>query len=215
MNKRYITASELLKESFSLAIQILESGFKPTFIVGVWRGGTPIGIAVQEVLDVCGVKTDHIAIRTSSYYGIGKRDRVVRVHGLGYVVDNIRASDNLLIVDDVHDSGLSVAELINQIRLRCGDDAPEEIKVATVYFKPGMSQVNSVPDYYMETTEEWLVFPHELEGLSIDEISNQKPEIAHIVDKLQAFKAIYAKDLAAADNIVATEEALGLGRLSS
>lgn len=187
MKKRYITASELLKESFALAIKILESGFRPTFIVAVWRGGTPIGIAVQEVLDVCGVKANHIAIRTSSYKGIGEREREVSVHGLGYVVENIRDTDSLLIVDDVHDSGLSVAELIHQIHTRCGRHAPEDIKVATVYYKPGMSKVNSVPDYYMQETDDWLVFPHELEGLSRQELMAEKPEIAHIVDQLQKY----------------------------
>jgi hypoxanthine phosphoribosyltransferase len=48
---------------------------RPSFIVGVWRGGTPVGIAVQEILDYLGVQTDHISIRTSAYYGINKRKK--------------------------------------------------------------------------------------------------------------------------------------------
>ena len=56
-----------MKTLLSLAWQVYESGFRPDYIVGVWRGGAPIGIAVQEFLDVLGVKSDHIAIRTSSY----------------------------------------------------------------------------------------------------------------------------------------------------
>ena len=188
MNKRYITASELLEDSFSLALKILESDFRPTFIVGVWRGGAPIGIAVQELLDVCGVATEHIAIRTSSYQEIGKRDKSVQVHGLGYVIDTIRADDNLLIVDDVHDSGLSVAELVRQIQLRGGDNAPQAIKVATVYFKPDQSKVSSVPDYYLHTTNDWLVFPHELQGLTAKELAENKPEVASIIKRLEIFK---------------------------
>ena len=71
--KRYLTAQELLNDSFELGLRIYKSGFKPSFIIAVWRGGTPVGIAVQEMLDHLGVDTDHIAIRTSSYYGIKKR----------------------------------------------------------------------------------------------------------------------------------------------
>jgi hypoxanthine phosphoribosyltransferase len=71
--KRYLTAQELLNDSFELGLRIFQSGFKPSFIIAIWRGGTPVGIAVQEMLDHLGVKTDHIAIRTSSYYGIKKR----------------------------------------------------------------------------------------------------------------------------------------------
>ena len=41
--------------------------------------GAPIGIAVQEFLDVLGVPSDHIAIRTSHYKGMGDRDSKVEV----------------------------------------------------------------------------------------------------------------------------------------
>lgn len=184
MNKRYISASELLEDSFSLGVKILESDFRPSFIVGVWRGGAPIGIAVQELLEVCGVATEHIAIRTSSYEKIGERNKLVKVHGLGYLIDTIKADDNLLIVDDVHDSGLSVAELIKQIQNRCADNMPQAIKVATVYFKPEQSKVNFIPDYYLHTTNDWLVFPHELQGLTPEELADNKPEVAHIIRRL-------------------------------
>ena len=50
LSKTYITADELLLDSFRLGVQIHNSGFKPDFIVGVWRGGTPVGIAIQEIL---------------------------------------------------------------------------------------------------------------------------------------------------------------------
>ena len=56
--KKYITAQQLLEDSFQLGLQILESGFRPSFIVGVWRGGAPVGIAVQEFLDYFGLETD-------------------------------------------------------------------------------------------------------------------------------------------------------------
>ena len=77
--KRYLSAQDLLIDAFELGLRVFKSGFRPSFIVGVWRGGTPVGIAVQEILDHLGVKTDHIAIRTSSYYGIKKRDKIVRI----------------------------------------------------------------------------------------------------------------------------------------
>ena len=80
--KVYISAQQLLEDSLELGRQILESDFRPNFIVGVWRGGTPVGIMVQELLDFYGVATDHISIRTSSYAGLNRRKGSVRVHGL-------------------------------------------------------------------------------------------------------------------------------------
>ena len=49
MEKHFISAQDLLVDSFKLAEQIFDSGFQPHFIVGVWRGGAPVGIAVQEL----------------------------------------------------------------------------------------------------------------------------------------------------------------------
>ena len=69
-SKTYLNAQGLLDDSFKLAAQVYDSGFEPTFIIAVWRGGAPIGIAVQEYLAFHGIETDNIAIRTSSYQGI-------------------------------------------------------------------------------------------------------------------------------------------------
>jgi len=58
MQKVFITAEELLRDSFKLAKLVHESDFEPDFIIGVWRGGAPVGIALQEYLDFVGVNTD-------------------------------------------------------------------------------------------------------------------------------------------------------------
>ena len=175
MDKIFIDANELLRDSFQLGLNILQSGFLPTHIVGVWRGGTPVGIAVQEILAFHRLKTDHIAIRTSSYYGIEKQSDAVKVYGLDYLVDTMNAEDRLLIVDDVFDSGRSVRAIIQELTGRCRKNLPEEIKVATVYFKPSKNKTDRLPDFYLHETEKWLVFPHELDGLTLDEIMQHKP----------------------------------------
>ena len=72
MNKQYITANRLLADSIELAFRIIDSGFRPDLIVGIWRGGTPVGICVQEIMEFVGINSDHIAIRTSSYTSIGE-----------------------------------------------------------------------------------------------------------------------------------------------
>jgi len=93
MKKTYITAQYLLESSFKLAHEIYADGFRPQFIVGIWRGGTPIGIAVQEYFEYKGVSTDHISVRTSSYYGINQQSKEIRVHGLHYLIENANAGD--------------------------------------------------------------------------------------------------------------------------
>lgn len=184
----YISADELLADSFRLALKVLESGYRPTHIVGIWRGGTPVGIAVQELLDFCGVKTDHIAIRTSLYTGVARAGATVHVHGLNYIVRQVNAEDCLLIVDDVYDSGRSIRQVIGDLRLECRRNTPE-IRIATVYYKPRNGQPAEVPHYYLHETDRWLVFPHELSGLSIEELLAHKPGIAPLREHLEALRA--------------------------
>ena len=185
IEKQYISADQLLDDSFRLGVQILESGFRPHFIVGIWRGGAPVGITVQELLDFFGIQTDHIAIRTSLYKGIDERDAHIRIHGLQYVIDNVDADEGLLIVDDVYDTGRSIKAVIESLRERARRNTPKDIRIATAYFKPGKNKTDRVPDYYIHETDRWLVFPHELNGLSREELLANKPGIASIVDKLE------------------------------
>jgi hypoxanthine phosphoribosyltransferase len=182
-DKHYIDAQQLLDDSFALGLQILESGYVPNFIVGVWRGGTPVGIAVQELLDYFGVHTNHISIRTSLYTGIEQRDTNVKVHGLRYIVNNVSAEDSLLIVDDVHDTGLSIRQIIEDLKKECQLNTPD-IRIATPYYKPRNNRVGKAPDYYLHETDKWLVFPHELSGLTAQEILERKPGIEKLRAKL-------------------------------
>ncbi|MEY8205291.1 MAG: phosphoribosyltransferase family protein, partial [Bermanella sp.] len=183
MKKVYISAQQLLEDSFDLALKIYESGFRPDYIVGVWRGGAPVGIAVQELLHVLGVESDHIAIRTSSYSGIGERRKNVKVHGLTYLIKRLESEDSLLIVDDVHDTGLSIEQTVVDIERACKKNTPH-IRIATPYYKPNNNQTVRAPDYYLHKSHEWLVFPHELDGLSTAEIRQHRPELARFAQKI-------------------------------
>lgn len=184
MQKQYVSAQMLLEVSFELAIQIYNSGFRPNYIVAIWRGGTPVGIAVQELLKYLQVESDHISIRTSSYIGIGQRSKQVTVHGLHYIIENVNSEDSLLIVDDVYDTGLSIRQVISEIETACRKNTPL-IKVATPYFKPGKNQTDRVPDYCIHQTEDWLIFPHELEGLTEQEIAEYKPGLAKLLSGIR------------------------------
>lgn len=177
MDKVYISANELLQDSFRLAAKIIDSGFQPDFIIGVWRGGAPVGIAIQEYFEYSGITTDHIAIRTSSYTGIEQQEKVVRVHGLDYVIDNVNAEDKVLLVDDVFDSGRSVKAIFEKLKSKCRRNMPQDLKVATPWYKPSKNVTDIAPDYWVNETDAWLVFPHELVGLTADEIRLNKGDL--------------------------------------
>jgi hypoxanthine phosphoribosyltransferase len=190
--KTFISADSLLRDSLQLGLNIVRSGFRPSFLVGIWRGGAPIGIAIQEVLEYNEIECDHIAIRTSSYSGIDQQAHTVRVHALDYLVSQLTFEDRLLLIDDVFDTGRSLEAVMDELARRCRRNLPEQIRIATVYYKPSrrhkavlderpnaagakMRESDLKPDYYVRATDQWLVFPHELQGLSREEILKHKP----------------------------------------
>ena len=181
--KLYLDAQQLLEDSFRLVADIYHSDFRPTFVVAVWRGGAPIGIAVQEYFAYQGVETDHIAIRTSAYKGIDERSREVAVYGLSYLTKNLTHDDKLLIVDDVFDTGHTIAAIIKEIQQKLRRNTPDDIRVAVPYYKPTRNQTDLVPDYYLYETDRWLKYPHSLEGLSSAEMQTHHPEIYSIIGK--------------------------------
>ena len=188
MNERFIAADDLLRDSFQLAANIYEAGFEPDFLVGLWRGGSAVGIAVQEGLDFFGTETDHIAIRTS-YTGaagysqmISKGDSI-RVHGMQYLLENLCAHHSLLIIDDVYSTGSSVNAVIKQLARKTRRNLPEDIRVGTVWYRPTEKTLRT-PEYFVHKTEEWLVLPYELSGFSVDELRQNRPEMSGLIDRL-------------------------------
>jgi len=188
MNERFIAADDLLRDSFQLAANIFEAGFKPDFLVGLWRGGSAVGIAVQEGLDYLGTKTDHIAIRTSytgaaDYSQMVSKAEAIRVHGLQYLLENLSSHHSLLIVDDVYSTGSSVNAVIKQLARKTRRNLPKDIRVATVWYRPTEKTLHT-PEYFVHETSDWLVLPYELSGFSIDELRTNRPEMSELIDRL-------------------------------
>ena len=190
MDRSYIAADDLLLDSFKLAVNIFDAGFRPDFLVGLWRGGSAVGIAVQEGLDFLGCKTDHIAIRTSyrgqkDYSDMIDKAESIRAHGLRYLHERVCAEHSMLIVDDVYSSGSSVNAVIKSLTRKSRRNLPHDIRIATVWFRPTERTIRE-PDFFVHKTADWLILPYELSGLSLDELREHKPEVQPVVDRLSA-----------------------------
>ena len=189
MTKEFIDAQSLLDDSYRLADKILNSDFHPNYLVALWRGGTPVGVAVQEYLQCCGVKNDHIAVRTKAYTGMTE-ESTVRVFGLSYLVNSLSAGDNLLLVDDVFDTGKTIEAVVEGLKKKVRRNFPENYRIATVYWKPEKNKTELKPDFYLHSKDRdcWLVFPHELEDLTEEEMVRAKG--AEIAGMLQRRKSL-------------------------
>ena len=186
MQKTVLSAQELLEDSFRLGGMILDSGFRPTLIVAIWRGGTPVGMAVQELLSYAGIDSDHIAIRTASYTGVDERSGQVAIYGLDYIINKINVEDRVLIVDDVFDTGNTIAAVIGEMQRRARDNMAADVRIAVPWFKPARNQTTLRPDYFVHETDEWLVFPHELDALDAEELRQHRPELARVIESARA-----------------------------
>jgi len=185
----YIDEESLLNDSFRLAVNIYESGFKPDFIVAIWRGGATVGIYVQECLQALGLQTDHIAIRTSyqgmeNYQATMSNPQTIRVHGLQYLYENLNYEHSLLIVDDVFSSGYNIEAVINRLETKSKRNMPRDYRIATPFYKPSFNKTKRKPDYFLHEINDWLVLPYELTGLSKDELEKYKSWTLPILDKI-------------------------------
>lgn len=139
-----ISASELERMCDRLA-HMVNKEFKPDCIVGVARGGLFPAVYLSDRL---GVKR-FFTIRVEQYKGTKRMGRaLVRqkpplscIHG------------NVLIVDDVADSGETLALVKKML-----EKHSKNIKTATLHYKPH-SKLR--PDFFAHKTRRWVVYPYQ------------------------------------------------------
>ena len=179
MDKHYISADEYLLDQWRLAEQVRAGGWRPDFLVGLWRGGAPPAIEVHEFLKCTGWDVRHIPLKCASYTGIGQNEgKVVFTFG-DEIFGLFRAGDKVLFIDDVFDTGKTAAAVMDRMH-KVGADA----KIACVYWKPEKNKTHIKPDYIAKDIgNDWIVFPHEIEGLSPAEVRVKDPALAAIMER--------------------------------
>ena len=176
MKKLYLDASDYQRDIWRLAAAVRNGGWKPDFLVGMWRGGTPPAIAVHEFLKVTGWNVRHAPLKCASYDGIGKNDGGVSFFNGETIFGHFHSGDRVLFVDDVFDTG-KTAEAVALAMAATG----AECRFACVYWKPEKNMTSLKPDYFVrDVGGDWLVFPHEMEGLSPDELREKDPVLADL-----------------------------------
>ena len=177
MRKEFIEANDLIRDSFALAREIYDSGYRPDVILVLWRGGTPVGMAIHEFLLYKGIRTYHTAVKAESYTGIGTRVEP-RIENLGPVLDRLSPDSRVLVIDDIFDTGCTVRKVREQVLTRT-----PHVRVATLYYKIGHNRTDVEPDFCFRKTENWVVFPHELMDLSLEEIRQKSPRLHELLTR--------------------------------
>jgi hypoxanthine phosphoribosyltransferase len=174
-DKEYIGPTMLVHDAFTLAARIVASGFRPDVLLVIWRGGTPIGIAVHEFLLYKGIQTYHAVLKAESYIAI-EESVEPRIEHLDALLEDIAPNSRVLLVDDIFDTGRTMQRVSGILKQRT-----PHIKIATLYWKETQNQTALVPDFYLRKTDRWIVFPHELMDLTPEELWRKDPYIHDLV----------------------------------
>jgi hypothetical protein len=182
-NKIYLSANDYTRDCFRLARMILDSGWLPEDLIALWRGGAPVGVTVHEFLHYHGLRPRHRVLKCQSYTGIKARNHEVVFEDADAIFRSVVPGSRVLVIDDVFDTGNTARAVLEKL-------APfgARVRLATVYWKPNQNKTDLKPDFYVRETDDWIVFPHELDGLTPDEVKLKDPAIYALLDtaKLKA-----------------------------
>lgn len=121
-------------------------------ILAITRGGMVPACLISEKLDIRNVMVAAVMF----YTGIGEtRDAPIF---LQFPADPLLAGKRILIVDDVWDSGATAVSVRKRVL-----DAEGYPEVAVIHYKPAKSRFPIAPDYYVVSTNAWIVYPWDRE----------------------------------------------------
>lgn len=134
-----------------LAQQIVDSGWLPDVVVAVARGGLLPAGAVAYALGVKAMGTMNVEF----YTGIGAT--LSHPVFLPPLMDTATlAGKRVLVVDDVADSGTTLALVMETVSRIGGPSQPPDARSAVLYTKPSSIVA---PDFTWHLTDRWITFP--------------------------------------------------------
>jgi len=178
--------SEIDEMIWRIVDEVRGRGFKPDLVLGVSRGGIIPALLVSDRL---GVPLDIIGVKF--YKGVGDVEERPRI--IQEVSRELRGR-RVLIVDDVSDTG----HTLRLVRRYVEEKGAGGGMVCTLHYKPWAIYR---PDYYVEETEAWIVYPWEVretveyvsrklreEGLSWEEAVEEMRRRGIPAEMLEIFK---------------------------
>jgi hypoxanthine phosphoribosyltransferase len=129
---------------FNVSEKIIKD-YNPDVIVAILTGGV---IPAKLISDIIGIKNIKY-IEIKFYKEVGKTQPKPTLKAI--YVDDLE-NKNVLIVDDVSDTGETLSAVSRVIELF----NPQNIRSATIYVKPWSKKY---PDYYDKVVDKWIVFP--------------------------------------------------------
>ena len=121
-------------------------------ILVVTRGGMVPACLISERIDIRNI----VAAAVMFYTGgtVDPDQKLVEPIFLEFPSDPLLHKKRILIVDDVWETGTTAMVVRRRVR-----DAGGKADLAVLHYKPGRSAFADRPEYYAETTEDWITYP--------------------------------------------------------
>lgn len=148
--KVFINYTQFEEKLIKLYYKIRKGGI-PTTIVGIASGGLNISVPLSNWF-----KCKHVGVSIHFYDG----DRLAGKPYFANIPPFPTDVRNLLLVDDILDSGTTIKYFVDQTKLVHGTN----FKIATLHWNPN-GKFKLKPDYYVDKKKEntWIVYPWESE----------------------------------------------------
>jgi uncharacterized protein len=168
MTDLFVTWSEYHHKIESLAVKIYQSNWQFDHIVCLAKGGLRVG----DIL--CRLYNKPLAVLSTASYGGESNQERGAIKFSEHLSTIAPIGDRILLVDDLVDSGVSLAESITWLQIHYPEIT--EIRTAVIWYK---STSIKTPDYYVEylPNNPWIHQPFEAyEQVEISELAAQLDE---------------------------------------
>lgn len=132
----------------------LDTGERFDALVVVPRGGYHVGNILSREF---GFTATHLIHACLSSYDVGETQRRKGFeYGQMPTPEEVEGKD-LLIIEEVVDTGNTLLHLRDLLKLA----GAGIVRSAALHHKPGRSETGVVPDFFVEETDKWIVYPWE------------------------------------------------------
>lgn len=178
MKKIYYSWNQIEGAVLDLARQIQKDDWKPDYIVGITRGGAVPAILLSQYLDIP-MRPLHVSLRDGHDYDCTS-DLGMAEDAFGYVATDqrehehipfeISSTKNILIVDDINDSGATISWIKKDWASGCMPNHErwdwvwgENVRFAVLTNNLASKEVVDYSVWEVNKAEEdcWLVYPWE------------------------------------------------------
>ena len=179
MKKHFYSYNDVHKAAMDIVLKMYKDNWRPDYVVGITRGGLPLALRISQLLD-CRMETLKVKLRDAKNGEECETNCWMAEDAFGYIEDNdyntssVFEKKNILIVDDINDTGATFKWIKQDWQSGCLPNNPNwntvwggNVRFATM--TENLSSEFGEVNYHwheLNKAEEdvWLVYPWEVDN---------------------------------------------------